>query len=210
MLDGRTDDKVVDTAHDDPKIVVKFPTVDGRGIDRKTLDRFLNEVEASLYDLEKEELKVLVAEINKKWGSEKQWQWATHAAFSKLATEYAGRRFQIVAVAGDGLAFEIAVTAAAFGVLREAVDHANITPRLDGTRRGLQNRAEHSHATTLVVCRERLLKSSMFHVQMDDRGKKLLLTAKLEPEDRALPTMKEFVATARKKTLFDSLISLVA
>jgi hypothetical protein len=189
---------------------LKFPTVDGRGIDRKTLDKFLEEVETNLYELEVLELKGLIAEIDKEkhWRDESQWQWAKAAAHHKLENEYAGRRFQIAGVDGGGLALEIAVTAAAFGVLRAALDHAHITPRLDGTRHGLQRRAERSHETTLVVCKERFMKSDLFKVEMDDKQNQLVLTAKLDAQDdRALPTMKEFVVTARKKSLFDSLVA---
>jgi hypothetical protein len=204
-MDGSANGKASDSRRQ--RIILRFP-INGASIDRRTLNRFLDEIEAAFHELELQELDTLFAEVDKKHKNERQWEWAKAAAHHKLDKEYAGRRFQIVPIEGVGLAFEIAVTAAAFGVLKEALDYANITPRLDGTRRGFQNRAEHSLETTLVVCKDRFLRSNLFHVQLDDN--QLILTAKLEEQDAPLPTMQAFVEAARKNASIWDILDLRA
>jgi hypothetical protein len=192
------------TASGELKVLVKFlPLVAGRGIDRRTLDRFLDEIEAIFYELEVQELELLLALVDEQLDGEARslWDWAKHAAYHKLKEAYAGRRFHITGAPGDGLVLEIAVAAAAFGVLKEALDRTQIRARLDGSRQGLLNRAESSHKSSLIVLRDAFLKSEMFDVHIDDARTQLTLTARLDKQqDLALPTMHEFVAWARKSS----------
>lgn len=190
----------------DLKVLVKFPTVEGRGIDRKTLNKFLDEIEAIFYELELQELRKLLAMVDEKLAGDVDalsvWEWAKHAAYHKLVEAYAGRRFQIAGVHGDGLVLEIAVTAAAFGVLNEALARTKNRARLDGSRQGLLRAAEHSHGSSLVVLRDRFAKSEMFEAVLDDKGTQLVLSAMLEDKDFALPSMEEFVESARRNASF--------
>ncbi len=177
---------------------LRVPTFEGRSTDAGTLTRFMAAIEDGLFDLEKEELAHLHSKLEPMLSRERSWRLIAGGTYHELENHYRGRRFQIIKAADqfiDGkrvLVLDLAITAAVFSVLQEALCAANAMNRASEVRKLLLEAAEQSYASTARKLRDKFMEvPELFHVDCKIEASEVILTAKVAKPDDILPTMEE-------------------
>ncbi|MEO1608253.1 MAG: hypothetical protein AAFR90_02710 [Pseudomonadota bacterium] len=191
----------VGTSAQDPNFALIIPKATGRGVESGDIHHFMDALDKGLYEIQKAKLEELLKKLNSDFEKEKAWRLAAAATYRLLEENYKGRRFQIIGISDgvtskgqEAIVFKLAVTAAVFDVLKDALETVELMRSSDKIFNKLKTLAETASMNAVPTLRDKFMNMpELFHVEAKVEHNSIALTARIDEQQSQVCTLGQFV-----------------